>query len=47
MAIYAVIGVIALAFYDATDNSALAFGLFVALFVLKLIVVGPEEDPNG
>ena len=47
MIYYGIILVIAVAFLDATDNSALSFGLAMALFLLKLIVLGPEDDPNG
>ncbi len=45
--IYLVIGLVAVVFMEVTGNNELAFGLFIALFLLKLIVVGPEPDDNG
>ena len=32
---------------ELVHNNAVGFGVFLALCVVKLALVGPEYDPNG
>ena len=47
MVIYGLLLVITALIHGVTGNAQLAFTVFVALFILKLLVLGPEPDENG